>query len=216
MRKYRYFYNHTYSKASVFAPLRSPMHRHRQNMYSIKYRCESQWKYHKGACYQVSVKEEEIKAEVFALLRKHAEAILGRHIRIERMTPVKNAAADTELEEINGQLASSGHFLKSLYESMVAELITADEFTAMKTDYEGKIAALSKRADRLRTQRRERASEQESYRGFTDAVSDTLSSNELTADAINCLVEKIQVQRDKSFEILLRFKDEFQEVKRVG
>ena len=132
------------------------------------------------------------------------------------MTPVKNAAAETELEEINGQLASSGHFLKSLYENMVAGLINAEEFTAMKTDYEGKITALSKRADQIRTQRRERATEQESYRGFADAASDALSSKELTADTINCLVEKIQVQRDKSFEILLRFKDEFREVKCVG
>ena len=68
----------------------------------------------------------------------------------------------------------------------------------------------------IRTQRRERASEQESYRDFADAASDALSSKELTADTILCLVEKIQVQRDKSFEILLRFKDEFREVKRVG
>lgn len=194
-----------------------PMHRHRQNKDGTYwYRCESQWKYHKGACYQVSVKEEEIKAEVFALLRKHAEAILGRHIRIERMTPVKNAAAETELMEVNRELASSGYFLKSLYENLVAGVITAEEFSALKADYEGKIEALSKRADQIRTQRRERASEQESYREFTDAVSDALSSKELTADTIHCLVERIQVQRDKSFEILLRFKDEFREVKRVG
>ena len=205
-------------KGKVFcAHCGHPMHRHRQNKDGTYwYRCESQWKYHKGACYQVSVKEEEIKAEVFALLRKHAEGILGGYIHIERMAPMKNAAADTELEEINRKLSSSGHFLKSLYENMVAGLITVDEFIAMKADYEGKIAALSKRADQIRTQRRERASKQESYRDFTDAVSDALSSKELTADTINCLVEKMQVQRDKSFEILLRFKDEFREVKRVG
>ncbi len=205
-------------KGKVFcAHCGHPMHRHRQNKDGTYwYRCESQWKYHKGACYQVSVKEEEIKTEVFALLRKHAEAILGGHIRIERMTPVKNAAAEIELMEVNRELASRGHFLKSLYENMVAGLINAEEFTAMKIDYEGKIAALSKRADQIRTQRRERASEQESYRDFADAASDALSSKELTADTILCLVEKIQVQRDKSFEILLRFKDEFREAKRVG
>ncbi len=99
---------------------------------------------------------------------------------------------------------------------MVAGLINADEFTTMKTDYEGKIAALSKRADQIRTQRREHVFEQETYRDFADAASDALSSKELTADTINCLVERIQVQRDKSFEILLRFKDELREVKRVG
>jgi DNA invertase Pin-like site-specific DNA recombinase len=194
-----------------------PMHRHRQNKDGTYwYRCESQWKYHKGACYQVSVKEEEIKTEVFALLRKHAEAILGGYVHRERMTPVKNAAAETELAEINRELASSGHFLKSLYESLMGEIITADEFAAMKADYEGKIKALSKRADQLRAKRRERRNERESYQDFADAVSEALAESELTADTAQRLVERIHVRRDKSFEIVFRFRDEFREVKCVG
>ena len=194
-----------------------PMHRHRQNKDGTYwYRCESQWKYHKGACYQVSVKEEEIKTEVFALLRKHAEAILGGYVHRERMTPVKNAAAETELAEINRELASSGHFLKSLYESLMGEIITANEFAAMKADYEGKIGALSKRADQLRAKRRERRNERESYQDFADAVSEALAESELTADTAQRLVERIHVRRDKSFEIVFRFRDEFREVKCVG
>lgn len=38
----------------------------------------------------------------------------------------------------------------------------------------------------------------------------------MTADVIDRLVEKILVRRDKSFEIVLRFRDEFREVKQVG
>jgi len=194
-----------------------PMHRHRQNKDGIYwYRCESQWKIHKGACYQVSVKEEELQTEIVALLRKHAEAILGGYVHRERMAPVQNAAAETQLAEINRELASSGHFLKSLYENLVAGVITADEFAAMKADYEGKIGVLSRRADQLRTKRRERRHEQESYQDFTDAVSDVLVQHELTADTAQRLVERILVHRDKSFEIVFRFRDEFREVKCVG
>ena len=194
-----------------------PMHRHRQNKDGVYwYRCESQWKIHKDACYQVSVKEDELKAEILALLRKHAEAILGGYVHRERMTPVKNAAAETELAEINRELASSGHFLKSLYESLMGEIITANEFAAMKADYEGKIGALSKRADQIRTKRRERRNERESYQHFSDAVSEVLAEHELTADTAQRLVDRILVHRDKSFEIVFRFRDEFREVKCVG
>ena len=205
-------------KGKVFcAHCGHPMHRHRQNKDGIYwYRCESQWKFHKDACFQVSVKEDELKSEVFALLRKHAEAILGGYIQMERMAPMKTAAADTELDEINRQLSASGHFLKSLYENMLGGLITADEFAAMKADYEAKIEALSKRADEIRTQRREGASQREAYTGFANAASEAIAGNELTADVIDRLVEKILVKRDKSFEIVLRFRDEFREVKRVG
>ena len=133
-----------------------------------------------------------------------------------RMAPMKTAAADTELDEINRQLSASGHFLKSLYENMLGGLITADEFAAMKADYEAKIEALSKRADEIRTQRRESASHREAYTEFANAASEAIAGNELTADVIDRLVGKILVKRDKSFEIVLRFKDEFREVKRVG
>lgn len=193
------------------------MHRHRQNKDGIYwYRCESQWKYHKDACYQVSVKEDELKAEVFALLRKHAEAILGGYIQMERIAPVHEAISDTELADINRQLSMSGNFLKSLYENMQDGLITADEFISMKADYEAKIEMLSKRADEIRAGRREGESARQAYRDFADAASDALANHELSADVIDRLVEKILVRRDKSFEIDLRFRDEFQEVKKVG
>lgn len=193
------------------------MHRHRQNKDGIYwYRCESQWKYHKNACYQVSVKESEIKAEVFALLRKHAEAILGGYIQMERMVPVHVAAVDSELTDINRQLSTSGNFLKSLYENMQDGLITAEEFVSMKVDYETKIEILSKRADEIRAGRREEKSTRQAYNDFADAASDALASHELSADIIDRLVEKILVRRDKSFEIVLRFRDEFLEVMKVG
>jgi len=205
-------------KGKVFcAHCGHPMHRHRQNKDGVYwYRCESQWKIHKDACYQVSVKEDELKAEILALLRKHAEAILGGYIYRERMTPVKNAAAETELAKINRELASSGHFLKSLYESLMDEIITADEFAAMKADYEGEIGTLSKRADQIRARRRERRDKREAYQDFSDAVSEALAERELTADTAQRLVDRILVRRDKSFEIVFRFKDEFREVKCVG
>jgi hypothetical protein len=193
------------------------MHRHRQNKDGIYwYRCESQWKYHKDACFQVSVKEAELKAEVFALLHKHAEAILGGYIQLECMAPVHEAAADTELADINRQLSASGNFLKSLYENMQDGMITTEEFVSMKADYEAKIEALSKRADEIRAGRRDEKSSKQAYRDFADAASDALANHELSAEIIDRLVEKILVRRDKSFEIVLRFRDEFKEVKKVG
>ncbi len=197
-------------KGKVFcARCGEPMHRHRQNKDGIYwYRCESQWKFHKDACTVVSVKEAELREGVFALLGKYAEAITGEYIRRERMAPVKDAAAEAELREISASLAKSGQFLSSLYESLVGGVITAGEFSSLKAGYEAEIEALSKRADKLRAGRRERAAEIETYRSFSTAAADALAGHELTAGIIGCLVEKILVRQDKSFEIVLRFRDE--------
>jgi hypothetical protein len=194
-----------------------PMHRHRQNKDGIYwYRCETQWKIAKNACYVVSVKEADIENAVLMLLRKYSEAILGGYIQKERLEPVKEAACENELADINSQLAKSGGFLKSLYENMMAGLITAEEFVSMKADYETKIEALSKRADAIRATKRDRASAFEDYREFSKAAVDALFSREITPEVASQLVEKILVRYDKSFEITLRFRDEFMEVRKVG
>ena len=186
-----------------------PMHRNRQNTDGIYwYRCVSQWKYHKDACCQVSVKEEELRSAVFTMLGKQAEAILGGYVQVECEVPVKNAAAEAELNEINSRLSKNGHFLKSLYENMLGGMITAEEFSSMKANYEREIEALSSRADDIRARRRERTSGREAYYAFSDAASEALATRELTADIVDRLVEKISVRRDKSFEIVLRFRDE--------
>ncbi len=193
------------------------MHRHRQNKDGVYwYRCESQWKRKKDACFVVSVKEEELRQAVFLLLAKYAEAIAGESLRRERMAPVAEAAAEKELAEINARLGKSGHFLKSLYENMLDGVIDAGEFAQLKANYEAEIAALSKRADVIRTGRRDRAAEFDAFRSFSGAASEALAGHELTAGMVDALVERILVSRDKSFEIVLRFRDEFEEVAKVG
>ena len=193
------------------------MKRKRQNKDDTYwYRCESQYKYHKNACYQVSIKEADLKSEIFELLRRHAEAILGGYLQMERALPVKKAVADTELADINRRLAANGNYLNSLYENMQSGLLTVDEYTTMKADYKKKIQTMSERADEIRSQRREAVSVCETYYNFAEAASDALTNKELTADIVERLVEKIMVRFDKSFEVVLRFRDEFREVRLVG
>jgi DNA invertase Pin-like site-specific DNA recombinase len=185
-----------------------PMRRKRQNKDGVYwYRCESQWKYAKDACVQVSVKETELKTEILALLHKHSEAILGHYIEIE--SERKSDGADAELREINAKLDTSGRMLKSLYESMVSELITSDEFVQMKADYEAKIAGLSERANVLRGVKRKDENHAVEYRDLADAVSAVLANERLTKELIDRLVDKILVKPDKSFEIRFKFADVF-------
>jgi hypothetical protein len=194
-----------------------PMHRHRQNKDGTYwYRCESQWRYHKDACFQVSVKEKEIQTEVVALLGKYAEAILGRYLRIECAASSRDSAAETELNTVKKRLSASGNFLKNLYENMLGGFIIPEEFASMKVAYENEIKTLSERADEIRAMQRESDYKLKAYQGFGGAAVEVLTIHELTADAMDLLIEKIIVRSDKNFEILLRFRDEFQEVKCVG
>ena len=106
--------------------------------------------------------------------------------------------------------------LRSLYENMVDGLITQDEFVQMKANYESKIAVLAKQADAIRNRKYETKSLAAEYRDIAEALSAAVSDDTLTADIIDRLVHEIKVFPDKSFDVAFKFKDEFQEVRRVG
>jgi DNA invertase Pin-like site-specific DNA recombinase len=208
-------YSDNLFKGKVFcAKCGYAMNRKRQNKDGIYwYRCESQWKYASNACVQVSIKEIDLKTEILTTLHKHAEAILGKYIYLEQSAAALNKTTiSIDLREIHQELDKCGRMLKSLYESMVSQLITPDEYTQMKTDYEAKIESLAKCADEIRNTHREAETRAAEYRDLAEAVSTAISDDRLTADIIGRLVDKILIHPDKSFEIYFRFGDEFREV----
>jgi len=192
------------------------MKRKRQNKDGTYwYRCESQWKYGKDTCTLASVKEDDLKTHILTVLHKQAEAILGRCITVEKSAAVPDNSA-AELREINQRMDKDRRMLRSLYENMVGDLITQDEFVQMKTDYEAKISALSAQADAIRNRKYEADALVTKYRDIADAVSAAVSDDNLTAEIIGRLVQQIRVYPDKSFDVVFNFRDEFSEVSRVG
>jgi hypothetical protein len=203
-------YSENVFKGKIFcAKCGHPLNRHRRNNDgTYRFLCQSQWKLKKDACVGVSVKESDLKTAVLTLLHKHSETLLGRFIAIENERR-DETSTDAKLRKINSDLDKSGRMLGSLYEDMVGGLITAGEFTQMKSDCEAKIAVLSAHADELREAKHKIAAVAEEYRDITEAVSAALADDKLTGEIIGRLVDKILVSPDKSFEILFRFGDEF-------
>jgi DNA invertase Pin-like site-specific DNA recombinase len=209
-------YTESIFKGKVFcAHCGYAMHRHRLNRDNIyRYICRSRELFSKDSCVPVVIREADMKAGVLALLRKHGEVILGRHIELEKAASIdgKNAGSiDCEIEGISRELGNNGHYLKSLYENLVTGLIAPDEFATMKAGYEMKIGKLSRKADTLREKRYAQKRDQEAYRSFAGAISQTLENEDLTADAVGCLIEKIYVGRERSIDVHFKFKDELME-----
>jgi DNA invertase Pin-like site-specific DNA recombinase len=203
-------YTENIFKGKVFcARCGRPMHRHRQNSDSTyEFRCNARWNISKDACVIVSVKEAELAREILAMLHRQSEAICGKFIA-DSQSSAARGDGDAELREINKALGKDGRLLKSLYESMVGGVITRDEFTSMKADYEARIAALSARADEIRNLFYAEKARSDERRDLADAVSDVLANERLTAELVSRLVERIDVSPDKSFEVVFKFNNEF-------
>ena len=190
------------------------MKRKRQNKDGTYwFRCESQWKYSKNACVQVSVKETDLIAGIFAKLHKMSKVISGRLSSLENDCCNKEKGMlERELYKINQSLDKDGRMLKSLFENLVSGIITTDEFAQMKADYEMKISALSRRADEIRNTQRNAEKQRSENLDISDAVSAALCTGELSAEFVESLIEKITVNPDKSFDVHFHFESEFVEV----
>lgn len=189
------------------------MKRKRQNKDGIYwFRCETQWKFSKDACTVVSVKEADLAEKIMMLLQKQSEAMRGELISIEKASSKQEKERlDAELRSISSGLAKDSRLLKSLYESMISGIITPDEFSSMKMDYESRIAGLSSRADAIRNTRRTLERHKSVCEDIASAVAAVLENDAVTAEIIGLLVDKVMVNPDKSFEVFLKYNDEFKE-----
>jgi len=184
------------------------MKRKRQNKDGIYwYRCESQGKFGKNVCTVVSVKEAELLKELLVMLRKQAEVLLGGCAAIEKSAEPDKFEA--KLKEINRGLDKDGRMLKSLFENMMTGLIDQNEFVRMKAAYEEKIESLSEQADEVRNRQYEVNADMGKYKNMLDAFLHTMDDERFTSEIIGALVSEIKVNPDKSFDVLLNFKDEY-------
>ncbi|GHU94489.1 hypothetical protein FACS1894208_05660 [Clostridia bacterium] len=87
-------------------------------------------------------------------------------------------------------------------------LITTDEFSQMKSNYERKIKELSDRADAIRGQCRATERDVKEFLDLSDAVFSVKCRFDLTAELVDKLIDKILVSHDKSFEVVFKFRDE--------
>ncbi|MDL2287411.1 recombinase family protein [Eubacteriales bacterium OttesenSCG-928-G02] len=188
------------------------MHRHRstsKNFVTYWFNCQTQTKISKQACVQVSVKEEELKSTILNYLQKKAKVFIGRYINIQnKILPAQTVKIDTELRAIRQEQDKNKSYLKSLYESLVSDLITADEYREMKTDYESKIEEQYARADELRNRKRHLESQVTVYRNLAEAVRGICCNDDLTSELIGKTVERIEISRDKSIMIRWKFDDD--------
>ncbi|MCL2222405.1 MAG: recombinase family protein [Oscillospiraceae bacterium] len=184
------------------------MKRKRQNKDGIYwFRCESQTKYGKGACTVVSVKEAELVKELLVMLRKQAEVLLSGCATIEKSADPHKFEA--KLTEINKGLDKDGRMLKSLFENLMTGLIDQNEFVRMKVAYEKEIESLSGQADEVRNRQYEVSKKIGKYKNMLDAFLHTMDNEKFTSEIIGALVSEIKVSPDKSFDVLLNFKDEY-------
>ena len=184
-------------------------HEHRKDRKDSYYSCRARKQHGKAVCVPtaVSINGNQLKEQVLELLRKQAEIFADAKERPQAAVVISDIV-QSELTQTRQELERTSGFLKGLYESLVALDITNDEYAEMKQNYEKRIAKLNDRERQLRDEisreslLKSKRAEAQSSLGKVSAIT------ELTADAVDVLIEKILLFEDKHIEVAFNFEDE--------
>lgn len=192
------------------------MHRHRQNKDGVYwFRCQSQHKYSQTACVQVSVKEEDLRAGATIMLRKYAEMLLGQKAKLCKQAiscAPDEQVQKTEALRIQQDTDKNRGALKALFEKLMRGEIAAAEFFEQKVDYEKRMAMLTQRTLELESSPKEIGRRVKECCKLADCVEAAGCKYDLTVELLDRFVEKILVWHDKSFEIVWKFQNPFEEL----
>ncbi|MDR0949321.1 MAG: recombinase family protein [Lachnospiraceae bacterium] len=177
----------------------------RKNKAYTTYFCMARRYHGRDACVPVRIDGTELKRQVLVLIREQALRFTELRIPIQNKG---NAPISDELKKIQQELGRTIGFLKGLYESLMDGDITNDEYTDMKFGYETKIETLKNQERVVRNKLHEKYLA-ESVRNLADkALCNINGIEDLTAEVIDALIERIQLFQDNHIEVKFKFTEE--------
>ena len=189
-----------------------PLHRQkcsrRKNKPVYVYHCLSNSRKARGSCERYCIRQELLIDTLLAFIQKHAEIMFGTSIKIRGMmleAESKRASAKSELAALRQKIDRNSHILKSLYENLVTGIISENEYHEMRADYEGKLAGMLALAAELEHRCDDYLKQASEYVELSDLICRVKSSDDITVDLVDKLIERISVFSDRSIEVDFRF-----------
>lgn len=177
------------------------------------FHCLSNSRIARGSCFPYSLPEEELLSSLLTIIQKHADAVIGKAIRLKKNKPAMEAGRITiksQLATLRQELDRDRRLVKSLYESLVTGIITGDEYRQMRTDYEERISGKVNRAQELERRQNELEAQTTEYLILSDLTVSVKGKEDITAALIDRLIDKIEVFSDRRIEVTFTFESGFE------
>ena len=167
----------------------------------------------KDSCKGVMMQETELIATVTAILEKELSVALGMSLPLFQLEAKQKKDKDrlkTQMSARRQETEKKRRLIRGLYENFVQGILTNEEYFELKTAYEessgtlsGEIEALEKDMDAL-------DSRLVRYRSMEKDAKSLAQDHALTAELIDRLIERIEIDHERNIHVTFRFKSEFQ------
>lgn len=201
-RKERVAYSENIFRGKLFcAHCGYAMRRTRFGKNHFGFICETRRIYDKSDCVSVSISENELREGFLKLARKQVDVFVERPVEPPKLDNTELLGIRREFDKITG-------YSMGLYESLVLGDITAEEYRDMKQRYEDKIAELTWRERQMREEAVEQAIQSAERGKASGCMAALRSPDDLTAEMIEALAERIDICSDKEIKLRFRFVSE--------
>ena len=177
------------------------------------FHCLTNSRVQQKGCKGVRMPETELIATVTSILEKELAVALGMSLPLFQL----EARQKQEKDKLKAQMSTQRQeiekkrlLIQGLYENFVQGILTGEEYFELKTGYEqcihelsGGIEALEKSMDVLDSQLIR-------YREMEKDAKSLAQDHVLTAELIERLIERIEIDHERNIHVMFRFKNEFQ------
>lgn len=106
-------------------------------------------------------------------------------------------------------------YQRGLYEGLIQNHLSKDEYFSFKEKYEAKIEAISEEIEQLKAGLAILAKQLEQYKMLSQDAQHIKEDRQLTAALIDRLIDRIEVSREKRITVRFRFQSEFEHCEEV-
>jgi len=167
----------------------------------------------KDTCKGVMMQETELIATVTTILEKELSVALGMSLplfQLEARQKQKKDRLKSQMSAKRQEIEKQRRLIRGLYENFVQGILTSDEYFELKAGYEESITVLSGDIEALEKDMDALDDQLVRYRAMEKDAKSLAQDHVLTAELIERLIERIEIDHERNIRVSFRFKSEFQ------
>lgn len=167
----------------------------------------------KDTCKGVMMQETELIATVTTILEKELSVALGMSLplfQLEARQKQKKDGLKSQMSAKRQDIEKQRRLIRGLYENFVQGILTSEEYFELKAGYEESITVLSGDIEALEKGMDDLDDQLVRYRAMEKDAKSLAQDHVLTAELIERLIERIEIDHERNIRVSFRFKSEFQ------
>ena len=182
------------------------------------YHCISNNRIKKGVCPGVFIFEKELLDALADMIQEQLDTTLGQYsLGLENLTKEAEEQKNIQAKIFSRkqEIQQLRTYQRGLYEGLIQNHLSKDEYFTFKEKYEAKIEAISEEIEQLKAGLAILAKQLEQYKMLSQDAQHIKEDRQLTAALIDRLIDRVEVSREKRITVRFRFQSEFEHCEEV-